>query len=1567
MAIAINDETGEVLTFNGNDWVVPPMANNPNTGKSVYFDGNAWVPMPTPKAAPAASAAAPTVPTALLTAPEAVDLQRGRIKPALTQSVPPVDTTDLFSAAPPETPLNVPTAGETTDATVDEPPEEVPVDALEAIDKAAPKERPETPMEKTIRELEAKKAETGRLSFFEGVTLRKAKESQAQMNAGKILGKVAINTITGLPEAGMLLTEIFAPETATAIQESDIGHFVSSVLDKIDPQFDTPEEAIVADLATYLTIGGAVRKLGIKGTEALIKRYGKTKAEGLVKKLQKAAPQAVGATAAAASVPFVDVQLRDSPDTPGATAYVTKEKRDLAEALELEPEAFSKNPEDPTYVGDFERNALLPTGKAIYDFLDESYLGKKVINFFEEIQSKPDDPINVKRKNQLLDSISSNLLFGAATGAVVKFLKVAPKAFNKVLDLPADARKIEAGAIGKQLNPKSVIPDGETSTVVAAVTEPRAAASRVANDNVGGTPRGVNDNFEGSSGRAASDNLEAGAPRVANDNLNVAPSRVANDNLGGPSGTAAAADDALDVPSSRGAADRLDDGTPRGANDNLNLAPSSAANQNLGPPTPPTTPPAGVSQRSFVAEKLASINTGLGRLFTSRAALPEELFQTLEKGSNNFGTVSLEIKKDIRDIIKIQKKNKVPDELINDYLAGKPVADIPEELIPLLDKVKKGIGDNENKINDLLGLSGEDRIGLSLDKGDIYLTRFYETANNPAYVERIMKALYGKSADADSLGKIDNARTYFKTLIKREANETLDAYNNHIDGVIETVVKNVAKEDSGILDIFSGVNFRGNAKGTQVKALKARQDISPEVRELLGEVKSPVDRISTTLATQRKIITKLEMLRGVENFAEENMGKPVKLPGLFPFLPSKVTTFKPKEGLGVIANLEGYANKIIGSLGGGKTDILKDVFTSPQMSKYIDEGLEVFMPNRQGSAIVDLLGKASSFAQAKQTLFNLPGYLLQVSGNLQTLVANGHLFNLALPKTLAKEIATFAKKVTLKDPAAVARLDKLIEAGILQSDITGSIITKGANLYGKEPKKLFSRTFNKTMSTLGEAFSVPDSYTKMVMVTLEEKALKKAFPKLTDDQIFDMAVNRIKDAAPTYGRAVPAVRGLSKLPFSNFPLFAAEMYRTQKNVALIGFKDLITGAKTGNGQLFFHGLKRVGGLLATLGGIGMAVDSNNDANGITDNQKQIVNLLSPDWNKGSTNLFLEPFVVDKTKGQNYIRTRYVSSGYFDQTDSMKGVVRLALAKLFKTGNLSPTELDKNLKFALETATSSYTSPKFLTQAAINVVSGVDTKTGKPIYDQAAGATVADKIVSAVKELSKSADPATRKVISEYAESLKSEGRLGEGLGENAQGFPMNSKDYEMLLTTGMRPTTVNVNKAIGLNLFKDFKAINQLDANFYDFISKEVATVPYTADIEKSIVEKYKELQDRKLEATKDVAKKVKLFSDLEYLEKTKENSKGIKKKLGNGGVYLAVTNNGTFKADPELIYAFNNAKASIDKGIFIPDMYAGENKLINSLLAKRYTVDEMIKVNKALAAASKDYFNNNKRSLKDK
>ena len=47
--------------------------------------------------------------------------------------------------------------------------------------------------------------------------------------------------------------------------------------------------------------------------------------------------------------------------------------------------------------------------------------------------------------------------------------------------------------------------------------------------------------------------------------------------------------------------------------------------------------------------------------------------------------------------------------------------------------------------------------------------------------------------------------------------------------------------------------------------------------------------------------------------------------------------------------------------------------------------------------------------------------------------------------------------------------------------------------------------------------------------------------------------------------------------------------------------------------------------------------------------------------------------------------------------------------------------------------------------------------------------------------------------------------------------------------------------------------------------------------------------------------------------------------------------------------------------------MYAGENKLINSLLAKRYTVDEMIKVNKALAAASKDYFDNNNRSLKDK
>ena len=85
-------------------------------------------------------------------------------------------------------------------------------------------------------------------------------------------------------------------------------------------------------------------------------------------------------------------------------------------------------------------------------------------------------------------------------------------------------------------------------------------------------------------------------------------------------------------------------------------------------------------------------------------------------------------------------------------------------------------------------------------------------------------------------------------------------------------------------------------------------------------------------------------------------------------------------------------------------------------------------------------------------------------------------------------------------------------------------------------------------------------------------------------------------------------------------------------------------------------------------------------------------------------------------------------------------------------------------------------------------------------------------------------------------------------------------------------------------------------------------------------------------------------------------------KKLGINGVYTSATNNAQFKADNELLYALSNSRQSIDKGIFVPDIFTGQNKLLNSLMSKHYTPQEMIQVNKALANASQEYFKRNRK-----
>ena len=694
------------------------------------------------------------------------------------------------------------------------------------------------------------------------------------------------------------------------------------------------------------------------------------------------------------------------------------------------------------------------------------------------------------------------------------------------------------------------------------------------------------------------------------------------------------------------------------------------------PPTPSTavtesrlveTPTGEIKQRNKVTEVIGKINTALGRGLTSKAALPDELAELAAKRQFASKGFAGQIRNDLNDLEKIQKKEKVSDDSLAAYINNGDDTGLTQPVKDAVDNLKLNIQRNEDKINDLLGLKGDARIGIGRAEDDIYFTRSFEASYNPSYLKKINKALKGEKVDAEFLNKVNNARTY---LLQKGVPE------NEIDGRISGLVFKLAREDKDIIDkILEGV-LKSNATPTAgTRILAGKKDQAQPILDLLGEIKDPYKKLSTTFYNQNKLISELEFLTDVEKFAKASIGKgeEVTLPGLIPKLPSVKTKFTNISVPDGQYNLGQIAEDSIGKFGGNKVKILQDMYTSPTMGKYINQGLEIA---GQPGGLASFLGKTSSIIQSVETSLDAPAYLLNLYGAGSSLVLNGHFLNprnyaeaVKQVKTLAEQLKVGEKALNVaglkKNQEAVRTVNRLKALGVLDQDITGEMMVRNANLYGKEGQKGFSKAFGNFMTKVGNAYGTPDSYAKLIAFQSEFNGLKKALKvkdtgRLTDaeqarlDEVFEMAARNVRDTFPTYGMAPGAARYIARTPIvGNYVLFPTELVRTTKNAVKIAARDIREGYAQANGRQMARGLSRLTGLATALGAPSLAVNVNNDTMGVCETNRKAINMVAPPYFKGAINYYLEPFVLDET-GEGlteeqkkvfkpYIRTRYVGS------------------------------------------------------------------------------------------------------------------------------------------------------------------------------------------------------------------------------------------------------------------------------------------------------------------------------------
>jgi len=1302
----------------------------------------------------------------------------------------------------------------------------------------------------------------------------------------QVVSKILTDLVTSPVEVALNVATMVAPKTMDEIGKK-VEQFgpikaINNYIDAFDSSL-TDNEKITTDLAAYLSIAGLGRKAALKVFDKLKTKIGKTRGSDIARRV-------TGIIGGTFGLSHAGVQLHPEENT--VLKLITQD-----EQLALAYEEMKKNPETE---GDF-------TTKLLGFITDvNKNIPEDVKDGLRTLEVNPGD----EKSTVLIKRYAEEIGFNASIGSILLALKFS------TLGIAKTSRAISS-LISKDKAAAKVPTTSKNTEVVSSevVEEPiKLTASETKIINTETLKR-----------------IEAWALKRSKEN---------ND----PSIDMASEESIIKAEFEKVKAQVTKEFKSLNVKIKGDTAPPAVVEEGVVAPTVAkevVEEAPKIVQRNTFVEKLGSINNTLDKLFGTTKGLPKKV-QRLILDRENFvkseeGIYLAAIKQMRRE----KKKNNVTDEEFEAFISTGAKDNLPLKFVEAVRGAQDKIKGYNDRINDALGLKGDKRINAVVEGEEVYYTKTYQASTDKKYY-RQFKNYFGGKKDTDDviIKKIDDAKEFFR---KQGVPE------EELDTTIQTIVQRVSvnTSDKSVVDqLLTGMRV-GPTRASA--SLAKREDLPPEIQELLGINKEPFSKIEATFRKQTRLLAELEFVSSLRKYMLENVDSEVNLEGLFPLLPSLKAPITTR----LIGNADTSLLSITKDTKGDLFDkkfLLDKVFTSKAFGTNIAAALKLSSPPT--SPIGSFIRQAAAFAQGKETILDFPAYLLNTVGMVQNLAANGTLlYGRAYPEAI-RSIATLGKAMTARSNSAVNEVAILKKFGLIEQDATGELIVRMA---GAEAGKSLN-VFQKTMKGAAQAYGMPDAIGKLISYSVRKNQLKLTYPKAWyketykgnesyEDFIMNKAAEFTVDTMATYQRAPAVAQMISRTPIlGNYVLFATELLRTTNGMLRharmdtgLALKRLAKGEK-GAAQHLKMATKQLAGVAALGGGYALyAKDNNNSLKTeggmkapITTAQQKFVNIVASPWAKGSSPLFLEPFIKDETKGKGkgkvtpYVRTRMVNSNSADMWDFIKGPTRLALAKIFGgqfAEDFSPEVLDNAGKKALQSLTGQFTSPKFFVQAIMNVMSGVDAN-GKPIYNKLPGETDWDKALIIGEELFKgTVKGGTYKIIMDTIKASKSEELLGEGRGLRASGFPLNSEDLKTYAQSGTRPQTINVDKAMGYHIYKDLKELTLSGKGFTSYIRNEVEYNPEVNDKDiQNIIDKYNDMQERRLRVMQKITKNLDVFKEVGYIRRYKDQKGNIQeeeKKFNVDGVLAAATGNFKSKINKDLMIPL--AKGLKD-GDFVPD-----------------------------------------------
>jgi hypothetical protein len=1364
-------------------------------------------------------------------------------------------------------------------------------------------------------------------------------EAKARKVMPKILAKTAVDiakTPAVIGEAALIVSG--QGDTAEAIRKSDVGKLYTSIFNKINPEV-TKEEEIASEFVSYLTAAGIGRKLAREGAEVIISKYPSKgrkiaqeinrqlggKSLGVTDVIEKAAVKSSSALGSAAGFTAVDIATRE----------------DNEQFIQTIKKIF---PEEVTWI----ENNL--------DFA----------NLIKDLEIKPEDEYDDIKLKQYQDSLLLTSVGGAVAVTAITGIKAALKLAAKT---GSNFKNIISSIKNRQKPSSEITPNKFSASEEKLVTEESAKrlddwAVKKAKDDPNfkldmeakegaiplATSRSTAKKFEEIKQQVIKELEDSGTIRK----LEPSPKQILN---------TAIKDGATKIPKPSG--DKV--------------VTSSKVTQN---------PDGVVTMYKTIVEKIGNLNTSLGRELTSSRSMPKE-FDTISFSRMNADReFNLDIKYRLKELLKNQKKNKVSKDDFKAYLNENKNNNLPEEFTKSVDELTSIINANENKIFRTLGVK-DGTIGIRTDGQKFYYTRQYEAIMNPSWYKDVVKGLKvirGANKESDEnefLAMLWRGKQFFRDRGFPE---------NEIEGQIKNLLAGAKKENSNLLNDFF--------EGASTKSLRGRQEIPIAIRELMGEITDPIKKLESTLISQNKIISELKWLGDIEKYALTNLGKDIKLGGVLPFLPTRRVRFErgSKDTIkGEPINLEQLVKDTIGKLGGSvekgskkytaststQARLMENLWTSRVFSGYMERGLDLYSPNKKGgNAFQQAMAATASIFQSAETILDPFAYALNTTGAVNSLLANGHLFNPKNYGRAVKEMETMLQQIIKNDPKALAKLGMLKRLGVIDQDVTGEMIANNVKMYGTNPAKWPIRTGSKALTAAGRLYGQPDMWAKLIAFESEAATLRNIFPhrKLKDLNskeyttfVNEKAAEIVRDTMPTYGASLPLMRRMARYPvIGNYILFPTEVIRNHKNIIFKhAIPDIIEGAKNRNWYQVSRGFRRLSGTGATIYGVDFLFDNNNDKKGIDSNHKKGMQILQPDFGKGSKEWFSQGFIIDdritdkitrksikkqfpkedwenirkqfnmkeadytkfinerynfrKKNVKPFLSARTVSSMSLDATDYLKSVFKLGMAASVGNKNMSSEEIDNAGKNALLAATGPYLSPKRLVAAMANAYFGIEKRTGKQIYDTAVGADWKNNFIKFAGTIAKGFGGGAQKAVREHIMMTDAEELYGEGMAMRASGFPITPQFLSKFALLGAYERGRNIEKEIGYNLSKDIKNIDALKKTWVNDLRNLGRTPGLKTETDvNNVVNLYTNLTDRKFKGMQNLAEKVHIFNNFKYTHIKRNGEKEVKTIRKSGLLYKILSQDFLKNVHPTVsLTLFANIGKEAEGGVFFPDSLA--------------------------------------------